>query len=162
MTMRIGTPNWDKYFLMIADVVKLRSKDPNTQIGAVIVDDDNQIVATGYNGFPRGALNVAERFERPLKYDFFEHAERNAIYAAARRGVPLKGCKLYLVGKHFSCLDCARAIIQTGISEVHLPAPDYSNSTFKFGAAEALLKECGVEVVVYSDPLASPEWDDKT
>lgn len=160
MTMRLGTPNWDQYFLMIAEVVKLRSKDPNTQIGAVIVDSDNQIVATGYNDFPRAALNKAERFERPTKYDYMVHAEANAIFAAARRGVSLKGCKLYLVGPHFSCLDCARAIIQSGISEVHLPPPDYSNPTFKFRESEQLLTECGVKVVTYSTPLASPVWDE--
>ncbi len=157
---RLGVPGWDAYFLQIAEVVKLRSKDPNTQIGAVVVDEDNQIVATGYNGFPRGAQDVIERFERPMKYDYFEHAERNAIYAAARRGAALKGCRLYLSGPHFSCLDCTRAIIQTGIKEVFLPVPDLDNAVHKFDKSVELYRECGVKVNEYSGDISTPVWDE--
>lgn len=146
-------PDWHQYFLAIADVVRTKSRDPNTQIGAVIVDDDNQIVATGYNGLPRGAVYSPERLERPTKYDFFEHAERNAIYAAARRGIPLKGCRLYLSGTHFSCLECARAIIQTGIKAIYAPAPDLSNPVFKFQTALDLFGEAGVEVFIHGSSV---------
>lgn len=139
-------PDWNEYFLAIAAVVATKSRDPNTKIGAVIVDEDNQIVATGYNGLPRGAVYLTERMDRAVKLDFFEHAERNAIYAAARRGIPLKGCKLYLAGKHFSCLDCARAIIQSGITEIFAPAPDLTNPVYKFQTALDLFEECGVRV----------------
>jgi dCMP deaminase len=150
-------PTWDEYFLAIAEVVRTKSRDRQTKIGAVIVDEDNQIVATGYNGFPRGVSYSEERLRRPdpnhplgnmqeSKYDFFEHAERNAIFAAARRGIPLKGCRLYLAGKHFSCLDCARAIIQTGISSVFMPEPDLSNAAYKFQTALNLFEESGVRV----------------
>lgn len=144
--MVAAIPTWDEYFLAIAEVVRTKSRDRETKIGAVIVDEDNQIVATGYNGFPRGVEYSDERLQRPAKYDFFEHAERNAIFAAARRGIPLKGCRLYLAGKHFSCLDCARAIIQTGISSVFMPEPDLSNAAYKFQTALNLFEESGVRV----------------
>lgn len=156
---RIGVPSWENYFLQIAAVVAIRSKDPNTQIGAVIVDEDNQIAATGYNGFPRGAQNVISRFERPEKYDYFEHAERNAIFAAARRGVALKGSTLYLAGPHFSCLDCTRAIIQSGIRKVYLPKPDLENEVYKFGKSYDLYLECGVEVVTHEGSIPNPDWE---
>lgn len=139
-------PTWDEYFLAIAEVVRTKSRDPHTQIGAVIVDDDNQIVATGYNGFPRGVEYSDDRLQRPTKYDYFEHAERNAIFAAARRGIPVKGCRLYLAGKHFSCLDCARAIIQTGIRHVFAPAPAEAATEYKFQTALNLFEESGVRV----------------
>jgi len=78
--------DWQDYFIGIANQVKLKSKDKNTQIGAVIVGEDNEVVSTGYNSFPRGIDDdVPERQERPEKYHWFEHAERNAIYNAANR-----------------------------------------------------------------------------
>ena len=87
--------NWDEYFINIAEQVKLKSKDKNTQIGVVIVGKDNSIVSTGYNSFPRGIDdNIDERQEKPEKYFWFEHAERNAIYNAARIGVSTLGTTL--------------------------------------------------------------------
>ncbi len=86
-----------EYFLNIAESVKLKSKDRRTQIGAVIVGKDNEIVTTGYNSFPRGINDdVEERQQRPEKYFWFEHAERNAIYNAARIGVSLRDTTMYL------------------------------------------------------------------
>jgi len=93
---------WVEYFQNLAHQVKLKSKDENTQIGAVIVGKDKEIVSTGYNSFPRGIKdNKKERQERPEKYFWFEHAERNAIYNAARIGVSTKGVlSTYLVVFH--------------------------------------------------------------
>ena len=100
--------NWVDYFYKIAEQVKEKSKDKKTKIGAVIVGKDNEIVSTGYNSFPRGIDdNVAERQERPEKYFWFEHAERNAIYNAARIGVSTKGCTMFLTCD-IPCADCAR------------------------------------------------------
>lgn len=97
--------------------IAARSKDPNTNVGCVIVGPDNNIRSTGYNSFPRGINDsVPERLERPEKYMWLEHGDRNAIYAAARVGTPLEGCKMYLPG--LPCMDCGRAIIQVGIVEV--------------------------------------------
>ena len=86
---------WKDYFVSIAEQVKEKSKDIKTKIGAVIVGKDNEILSTGYNSFPRGLNdNVVQRQERPEKYFWFEHAERNAIYNAARIGVSLKQSKI--------------------------------------------------------------------
>jgi len=89
--------------------------DPWTQNGAVIVKDGN-IIAYGANHFPRGVQESDERWKRPLKYSFVEHAERNAIFDATRKGVSTKGTVMYV--PWFACADCGRAIIQAGISEV--------------------------------------------
>jgi dCMP deaminase len=110
--------NWDEYFRKIAHTVKLKSKDKYTQIGAVIVGKNNEIVSTGYNSFPRGINDdVESRQERPEKYYFFEHAERNAIYNAARVGVSAVDCSMYLTCG-IPCADCARGIINAGIRRI--------------------------------------------
>lgn len=113
--------SWDQYFLTMAYLAAMRSKDQSTHCGSVIVDEMNNVVATGYNSFVRGINDdVPERQERPGKYMWFEHGERNAIYSAAMRGCTLKGCKIYVTG--IPCADCARAIIQSGIKEVIVDA----------------------------------------
>jgi dCMP deaminase len=110
--------NWKEYFRGIAHQVKLKSKDRYTQIGAVVVGSDNQIVSTGYNSFPRGIDDsVDKRQERPEKYYWFEHAERNSLYNAALIGVSTKGCTMYLTCG-IPCSDCARGIINSGISKI--------------------------------------------
>ena len=112
--------NWDEYFINIAEQVKLKSKDKRTQIGVVVVGKDNEIVSTGYNSFARGINdNLDERQERPEKYYWFEHAERNSIYNAARIGVSTLGTTMYMTCG-MSCSDCARAIINSGISKIVL------------------------------------------
>ena len=112
--------NWDEYFTNIAEQVKLKSKDKRTQIGVVVVGKDNEIVSTGYNSFARGINDdIDERQERPEKYFWFEHAERNAIYNAARIGVSTLGTTMYMTCG-MSCSDCARAIINSGISKIVL------------------------------------------
>jgi dCMP deaminase len=110
--------NWHEYYLNLLDPIAVKSKDPNTKLGCVIVGPDNEIRSTGYNSFPRGINdNVPERLVRPEKYLWIEHAERNAIYNKALCGGPgLKGCRLYI--GIIPCMDCARAIVQAGITEV--------------------------------------------
>jgi len=116
--------NWVDYFRNITHQIKLKSKDRNTQIGAVIVGKDKEIVSTGYNSFPRGLSdNESYRQERPEKYYWFEHAERNAIYNAARIGVSTKGCTMYL-SCGIPCADCARGIINAGICKVFVEKVD--------------------------------------
>jgi dCMP deaminase len=110
--------SWDSYFLGMAQYVAGKSQDRATKIGCIIVGPDNEIRSTGYNGFPRGLNDALEsRHERPEKYLWTEHAERNAIYNAARMGTALKGCRAY-VSMMLPCMDCARALIQSGIQEV--------------------------------------------
>jgi dCMP deaminase len=112
--------NWSTYFKNIAEQVKLKSKDQLTQIGAVIVGHDHEIVSTGYNSFPRGINDdIPERQERPEKYFWMEHAERNAIYNAARIGVSTKGTTMYLTCG-VPCADCARGIINAGVVRIVL------------------------------------------
>lgn len=109
--------SWDKYFISIASLVSTRSKDPSTQVGAVLVKD-NVIISTGYNGFARGCNDsVLERYDRPLKYDWMVHAEENAIINSCREGVKTLGATLYVTPMR-PCYKCARAIIQSGVKRV--------------------------------------------
>lgn len=111
------TINWDHYFLDLVRTVSTKSKDPHTKIGCVIVGPDHEIRSTGYNSFVRGLDDtVPERQERPEKYWWIEHAERNAIYNAARMGTTLNNCIIYVPS--LPCMDCARAIVSVGIKEV--------------------------------------------
>ena len=112
---------WDDYFIEIANVVRRKSKDPSSQIGAVIVGPEKQIISTGYNDFPWGVKNTDERWKRPLKYEYIVHAERNAIYNAVKHGISLRHSTLYLVGMGpptYPCIDCAKSIIQSGIERI--------------------------------------------
>ena len=118
MDFRI-VPDWDEYFMRMAELSKTKSKDRSTQVGAVVVGEGNVVLSIGYNGFPRGTNDDVEcRHERPLKYGWTEHAERNSIFSAARVGTKLLGSRIYVTGGGFPCSDCSRAIVQSGISEV--------------------------------------------
>jgi dCMP deaminase len=126
------------------------STDPSTQNGAVIVrfsGDSYEIVARGANHFPRGVNEEAERWQRPAKYQYVEHAERNAVYDAAKNGVATD--KLVMYCPWFACADCARAIIQAGISEVvghdcelHKTSASWQQS---IAVAYKMLEEAGVK-----------------
>lgn len=123
--------DWDEYFMSLCFLVAMRSKDESSNFGAVIIGEDKQILSTGYNSFIRNVDdNVKERQLRPEKYLWFEHAERNAIYNAARSGIRLKDSIMYING--FPCSDCARAIIQSGIKEIvmDLYSSIYQDYTF--------------------------------
>ena len=113
--MNLDSQNsWDRYFLEMAYFVARKSKDPSTKCGTVIVDQDHGVLTTGYNGLPRGVKDdLPERNERPQKYLYYEHSERNAIFNAARAGTALKGSTAYLNWP--PCSDCGRALIQSGI-----------------------------------------------
>jgi len=115
---RIDTrPGWDTTFMSMAYLIAMRSPDRSTQVGAVITSEDNVPIAMGYNGLPRGMDDNDDLHVRPQKYFYFEHAERNAIYNAARAGVRMDlAHRLYVTW--VPCADCARAIIQTGIKDV--------------------------------------------
>lgn len=110
--------NWDTYFVNLLPNIASKSKD-TTKTSAIIVGPSNEIRSTGYNGFPRGFDDNDEtKYQRPDKYYWFEHAERNAIYNAARMGTIINDCIIYV--SHFPCIDCARAIVQSGIKRVVL------------------------------------------
>jgi dCMP deaminase len=156
-------PSWDDTFIEIAAVLAKRSKDENTKIGAVIVGPSHEIRGMGYNCFPRGINDDdPERQKRPHKYKFFEHAERNALYNAARIGTPLEGCTVYIPG--YPCADCARGMIQSGIKEivcesVVIPERWMENCA----AADEMVREAGISIRLknstgHQPPQLGEEW----
>ena len=154
--------NWDGFFLGIAALASYRSKDPSTQNGACIVNVEKRIVSVGYNGFPDGCSDDEFPWERPEKYDYVEHAERNAIYNAARHGISLEDCIIYLYSEkgYFPCCDCARAIIQSGVREVVMGfvaevEKEKETKDWKFGATVRMLKAAGVSIKILADKEAT-------
>lgn len=138
---------WDDRMLELARHIATWSKDRSRQTACVIVGPDREIRSTGYNGFPRGVDDsVDERHQRPAKYKWTEHAERNAIYNAAAIGIPLRGCRMYLAW--YPCADCARAIIQARIATVVCVEPDWADPIWKddFAVVPTMLREAGVVV----------------
>ena len=148
---------WDVRFLRLAHEVSKWSKDRSTRVGAVIVQADRTPGPYGYNGFPRHIDDgLKKRHKRPIKYDWTEHAERNAIYNAARIGMALGGCIMYAT--HLPCVNCARAIIQVGISKVVVDEGSHSDTGFakRWGREEKItiemLKEADVELALIQVP----------
>lgn len=164
--------NWDEYYIMLAMHIAQKSKDPSTKVGCVIVGPDNEIRSTGFNGFPRGVheknyhkiddtsrepcendiievTGIDERWERPAKYEWVEHAERNSIYNAARIGVSVLGCRAYLNWEPRPCVECCKGFIQAGIIEVigpNLPFPSGgTRKDWKFDVSTIMMDESGVK-----------------
>lgn len=140
---------WDKYFMRMAEHAATLSKDSSTKVGCVIVGPDREVRSTGFNGMPMGVDDdKPERHERPLKYNFFEHAERNAIYLAARAGTALKGATAY-IHPWPPCPDCARGLIQAGIKEIVVPTMDVPERwQGEVAVSCEMLAEAGVNINV--------------
>ncbi len=145
----MGVINWEEYFMGIALLSAKRSKDPSTQVGACIVDEDNKVVSIGYNGMPRQVDESQLTWEKGEdlnnKYLYVCHAEFNAILNI-RNGSSLKGCTVYVT--LFPCNECAKAIIQTGIKKVVYLSDKYSES-ISDRASRKLFALAGVEVKKY-------------
>lgn len=140
------SPEWDRRFMQLALAVGQWSKDP-TPVGCVIAGPANEVRSTGYNGLPRGVDDrVPERLQRPGKYLWSEHAERNAIYNVARSGIPVEGCRIFV--PWYPCVDCARAIIQCGLIELIAIEPDWQDAKWgeDFRIAHQMFNECGLRV----------------
>ena len=144
---------WHKRFMEVAELVSTWSKDPSTKVGAIVVGPDREIRSTGYNGLVRGVdYNKPERLERPTKYDFFEHAERNAVYNACLIGASLTGCVIYVTS--MPCPDCARPIIQSAIKMVGIYKPEFDENApqntwrDKLVFSEEMFKEAGIEYLL--------------
>lgn len=144
-------------FSAVARAASSLSKDQSTKLGAIILGKGFEIRALGYNGFPRGVDDSIEsRHERPAKYKWTEHAERNAIFNAARAGTALEGSRLLLDSPIFVCCECARAIIGAGISQViiirrHDMDPErVKRWSEDEDISRQMLAEAGVEVVEIS------------
>ena len=138
--------SWDEYFMGLAHLSALRSKDPNTQVGACIVDNENKVVSIGYNGMPRGCKDENMPWEREggfltTKYAYVVHAELNAILNSPRS---VKGCTLYV--SLFPCNECAKAIIQSGIKKVIYDSDKY-NGTDGNVASKKMLNDAGIELM---------------
>jgi dCMP deaminase len=141
--------DWNRRFLTLALHISTWSKDTSTKLGCVIVGQGNEILSTGYNGLPRGCNDaVPARNERPLKYRWYEHAERNAIYNAARNGIALLNSRIYLLS--LACSDCARAIIQAGIAEIITTPPEYDNPRWgsELRIAAEMLHEAHIPITI--------------
>lgn len=141
---------WAARFAKLAYSISEWSKDPSTKVGAVIVaPDEKRIMTTGYNGLPRGVDDRAERLaDRPFKIAATVHAEANALIHAARQGVDVKGCAMFVTMS--PCASCAALIIQSGISEVYAPDdpwPERWRASFSLG--RDILLEAGVEYMLH-------------
>ena len=138
--------NWDEYFMGIAMLAARRSKDPNTQVGACIVSDDNIIISTGYNGMPKGCSDDEFPWDRKgeneaaTKYPYVVHAELNAILNASGRD--LRGSRIYVA--LFPCNECAKAIIQSGIKEVMYLSDKYNDTMLNL-VSKRMLDAAGVK-----------------
>ena len=134
--------SWDEYFMGIAMLAARRSKDPNTQVGACIVSQDNIIISTGYNGMPKGCSDDVYPWDRvgeETKYPYVVHAELNAILNA--NGRDLRGSRLYVA--LFPCNECAKAIIQSGVKEVVYLSDKYDGTPLNL-ASKRMLTAAGV------------------
>ena len=136
--------SWNEYFMGVALLASKRSKDPNTQVGACIVNENNIILSTGYNGFPYGCSDDVYPWNRDgsdNKYSYVVHAELNAILNA--NGKSLKGAKIYV--DLFPCNECAKAIIQSGIAEVVYLYDKYADTPGTI-ASKKMLTSAGVKL----------------
>lgn len=153
--------SWDEYFMGVALLSAQRSKDPSTQVGACIVNDDKKIVGVGYNGFPMGCDDDELPWEREgafleTKYPYVCHAELNAILNSISRD--LKGCIIYVA--LFPCNECAKAIIQSGIKEIVYLSDKYKHTDIVI-ASKRMLNQAGVTLRKLDIPLTTITIDFK-
>lgn len=142
--------SWDEYFMGVAALSGMRSKDPSTQVGACIVSENNKILSMGYNGFPNGCDDDVFPWERTgeeneTKYPFVTHGELNAILNY--RGGSLEGAKIYVT--LFPCNECAKAIIQAGIKTVVYDSDKYKGTPSVI-ASKRMMDAAGVRYYQYS------------
>jgi dCMP deaminase len=145
---------WQNRFTNIANQIATWSKD-TTKVGCVVVDDYCNILATGYNGYPRGVRDdIESRKQRPTKYLFTAHAEANAVFSAARMGIRLQDSTLFLSNLYknvtMPCADCAKAIVQAGIKRVVCEHPSIDSDIWNehFEVTNKIFTEAGIEVVL--------------
>ena len=154
--MRKDFIDWDEYFMGIALLSSMRSKDPNTQVGACIVNEDKRIVGVGYNGLPKGCNDEDFPWEREgefleTKYPYVCHAELNAILNSIQS---LKDCIIYVA--LFPCNECSKAIIQSGIKEI-VYLSDKHNETDANKASKKMLETAGIKFRQFTPKLKKLE-----
>jgi dCMP deaminase len=142
---------WDRRFMEQAELIASWSKDPSSKIGAVIVNDERRILATGYNGFPRGISDTPERLNsREEKYPRIIHAEMNALMNALYNGVAVKDATLYVYGLPI-CPSCTKCIIQAGIKRVVIPSTKTDKGNWQEiweEQSSLMFKESGVQITL--------------
>ncbi len=145
--------SWDEYFVAMAKLAAMRSKDPNTQVGCCIVSKDNRILSIGYNGAPNGFDDDKfpwgrEGHRLDTKYMYVCHSELNALLNYRGNNNDFVGSRIYV--HYFPCNECAKAIIQAGIKEVvYYHSYDYDNHSDEMEASIRMFKECGVKYRQY-------------
>lgn len=146
-----ATGKWDRRFMDMAQLISTWSKDPSSQIGAVAVNDQRRVLATGYNGFPRGIADTEDRLNnKDEKYPRIIHAEMNALMNALYNGVSLNGSTLYVYGLPV-CPSCTKCVIQAGIKRVVIPTDRTTKGNWQeVWNTESLpmFKESGVQVSI--------------
>ncbi len=139
------TKKWHDRFINLASHIAAWSKDPNKKVGAVIIDSKRRILATGYNGFPRGVPDFEELYrDKPMKYPRVVHAELNAILNAK---ADLEGATLYVT--NFPCCECAKAIIQAGVTAVYVKAAEKPSESWQrsIEVGQEMFQQAKVQVV---------------
>jgi dCMP deaminase len=141
-----SSDKWDHRYLALAEQVSKWSKDPSRQIGAVAVGSKGQVLAQGYNGFPRGIEDsLTKYYDREVKYKYVVHAEMNVIYNATYNGVSLDCATIYVHGLPV-CSDCAKGIIQVGIKRVVMPKQEIpSHWKESWALTQSLFTQAGVK-----------------
>jgi len=140
---------WSTRFMAMAEHVATWSKDPSTQVGCVIVDKQNRVVSVGFNGFPRGIKDLAERYnDKETKYLFVAHAERNALDNAP---LSVEGCTLY--SPLLPCNECAKSIIQKGITKVVSYEPTEDRPYLNWDITKQMFLEAGVQLYIINKPV---------
>ncbi len=137
---------WDIRYLQLAEQVSTWSKDPKTKIGVVAVGNKGQVLAQGYNGFPRNINDFEERYmDREMKYKYIVHGEMNAIFNASYNGVSLNDSTMYVYGLP-TCSNCALGVIQVGVKKVVMPEQDIPERwQDSWSLTKSMFEEAGVE-----------------
>lgn len=142
---------WVSRYFKIAELVSTWSKDPSSKVGAIIVGDKGQIISQGYNGFPRGVADTPERYNtREIKYKLVVHAEMNAILNALYNGSSVVGAAIYIHNLPV-CQECAKAIIQAGISEVFIDTRVNERWQEAWNFSKMMFSECGVKCYYFNE-----------
>ena len=137
-----------KFYNMASIQAELFSKDPSKKVCALFIAPDSlQILSAGYNGLPRKIRETKERWEKPEKYNFIVHAEKNGIYNACMNGISLKDS--ICIVTFFPCSECARALIQVGVDTIVAPKPDFNNLKYSesFKYSLEMLNEIGINII---------------
>jgi len=142
--------SWDQYFITMAYLASMKSKDTRTRVGAVIVGDENSVLSTGYNGLPRGILDRKSRYEdKDYRAQALNHAEENAILNCALHGIATKDTRLYTLW--IPCSRCARTIIQAGIKEVIFDANFPGNDEYNLSEEDKISIQISHELLTEAD-----------